>query len=173
MSGVNALVRYFLHPVTEVTRGDILKHSAAVLMVESTQLVREAARRKKKEGKRRKSQIWTLCNGRGADIRTSWLTVRDTRAAGNIVGILSEAGRRLEYLVSDGYSAYGSGLAELEKKFGIRIKSARYLSHARMPLHRFLDSAGFLKTYCELLPECSSMGDFARSLGGIQPKLPA
>ena len=90
--------------------------------------------------------------------------MRDTRGAENVVEILGDAGRRLEYLVSDGYSGYGSGLEELERRFGIRIKSARCLTHARRPLHRFLDSAGLLKIYRALLPRGSSMADFPSSL---------
>ena len=164
VSGVNGLARYLLHPVAEVIHGDILMHSAAVLMDESTLLVREAASRKRKEGGSRKSQIWTLCSGWGADRRAAWFAVRDTRGAENVVEILGDAGRRLEYLVSDGYSGYGSGLEELERRFGIRIKSARCLTHARRPLHRFLDSAGLLKIYRALLPRGSSMADFPSSL---------
>ena len=164
VSGVNGLARYLLHPVAEVIHGDMLMHSAAVLMDESTLLVREAASRKRKEGGSRKSQIWTLCSGWGADRRAAWFAVRDTRGAENVVEILGDAGRRLEYLVSDGYSGYGSGLEELERRFGIRIKSARCLTHARRPLHRFLDSAGLLKIYRALLPRGSSMADFPSSL---------
>ena len=103
-------------------------------------IVNNLQSRKRKEGGSRKSQIWTLCSGWGADRRAAWFAVRDTRGAENVVEILGDAGRRLEYLVSDGYSGYGSGLEELERRFGIRIKSARCLTHARRPLHRFLDS---------------------------------
>lgn len=70
---VNSFARAFLHPVTEYIRKDIIKRSPAVIIDESTLLVRESASRKAIEGKSRKSQIWTLNSNWTSDIKASCL----------------------------------------------------------------------------------------------------
>ena len=87
---VNAFARAYLHPVTEAIRADIVKRSSAVIMDESTFLVRESARRKQSEGKSRKSQIWTLSSNWTSDIKASWFSVSENRSYQNVLYILGD-----------------------------------------------------------------------------------
>ena len=106
---INANARAYIHPVCELIRKDIIKSSPAIIMDESTLYVRETANRKIKEGKSRKSQIWTLNTGWTAPFKASWYSVSDSRSADNVISILGEEVKDndiLKYLISDGYTGY-------------------------------------------------------------------
>lgn len=161
---INAFARAFLHAVCERIRRGILMNCSAVLMDESTLNVRETAERKSREGKGRKSQIWTLNSCRTSPIKATWITVRDSRGAGNVADILADAGRDLKFVVSDGYSGYDSGLWILRERFGVTLKSARCWTHARRPLHRLLDGMRLLGIYNKVLVPGGRFSEFPRRL---------
>ena len=165
---INAFARAYLHPVTELIRADIIKRSPALIMDESTLLVRESARRKQREGKSRKSQIWTLNSNWTSDIKASWFCVSESRSYQNVLDIiedeLKESNPELKYLITDGYTGYDAALKILQEQ-GIEIKSARCLAHARRPLHYLLRDYGLLRIYNEqLLPAGAKFTDFAENL---------
>ena len=165
---INAFARAYLHPVTEAIRTDIVKRSPALIMDESTLLVRESARRKQREGKSRKSQIWTLNSNWTSDIKASWFCVSQSRSYQNVLDIIGEELKKsnpeLKYLITDGYTGYDAALKILQEQ-GVKIKSARCLAHARRPLHYLLRDYGLLRIYNEyLLPAGAKFTDFAENL---------
>ena len=136
-------------------------------MDESTLYVRETANRKIKEGKSRKSQIWTLNTGWTAPFKASWYSVSDSRSADNVISILGEEVKDndiLKYLISDGYTGYDSALKTL-KTMGVEITGCRCFTHARRPLHYLLKNNGLLDIYNrELLPKGALFSDFEENL---------
>ena len=164
---INANARAYIHPVCELIRKDIIKSSPAIIMDESTLYVRETANRKIKEGKSRKSQIWTLNTGWTAPFKASWYSVSDSRSADNVISILGEEVKDndiLKYLISDGYTGYDSALKTL-KTMGVEITSCRCFTHARRPLHYLLKNNGLLDIYNrELLPKGALFSDFEENL---------
>lgn len=167
IGAMNSFARAYLHPVTEYIRADIVKRSPAVIIDESTLNVRESASAKAKEGKSRKSQIWTLNSNWTSDFKASWYCVSDDRSFQNIIDILGDEAKDnkvLKYLISDGYAGYDAALKVLSDN-GINIKGCRCFSHARRPLHYLLKEQGLLKIYNEqLLPAKAKFSDFEENL---------
>jgi len=163
----NAFARAFLHPMSNKIKHDILQNSKAVIMDESTIIVRETSDRKQQEGGSRKSQIWTLNSSWTSPIKASWFCVSESRTSSNVVDILKDDAKNsvLSYVISDGYTGYDSGLKILQNQYGISLLSARCWTHGRRPLHKILDQEGLLKIYNqELLPKGAFFCDFEENL---------
>ena len=165
---INAFARAYLHPVTEYIRAEIVKQSPAVILDESTLLVRTSAAKKAAEGRSRKSQIWTLNSNWTSDIQASWFCVSDSRSFQNVIDILGDEIKaeepKLKYLTSDGYAGYDSAVRLLQEQ-GISIKNTRCWAHARRPLYYVLRDSGLLKIYNNyLLPAGASFTDFEANL---------
>lgn len=165
---INAFARAYLHPVCKQIRKEIILNCPAVVMDESTLLVRETATRKQAMKKGRKSQIWVLSTNWTSEYKGSWYCVSENRSKQNVIDILGDELKSenspLKYLISDGYAGYDSAIKVLNEQ-GVTLKSCRCYAHARRPLHYYLKNTGLLKIYNNyLLPTGAKFSDFNENL---------
>ena len=157
---INSFARAYLHPVANRIRHMMLRNNHCVLIDETTLKIRELQRNKNII----KAQIWTMVSGRSEGIRAAYFMASETRNASNVFKLLDDSARSIEYVVSDAFSGYNTAERQYAED-GAKIQFSGCWTHARRPLHRYLDSSGILKIYnSELLPAGCSYTDFFKNL---------
>lgn len=157
---INDASRVF-YPVYKYIHEQMLTKNRTLIIDETFIHNREAGK---------KCLFWAMVSGRCEELQAAVFMASGSRShmdAMNFVGAEQEEIDKVacEYMTTDGYIGYKTAIRKLnEKDDKYQITHTACLTHARRPLHRYLDSCGLLKVYKSIVSQEDGFINFPAKL---------